>query len=807
MRKKRTGKKGVVGLKLDMAKAYDRIEWSFLKTVLKAMGFPMRIISLVMSFVSTVSFSVLLNGNPGRSFQASRGLRQGDPLSPYLFILCAEVFSGLLLEGQNQGVIHGASIARAAPKISHLFFADDSIIFFRDNLEEAEVIKKILADYQQVSGQLINLDKSELSFSRNVLEDRKIALKGRLQIKAIESHSKYLGLPTFVGRSKHQVFNFVQERIWKKLKGWKEKYLSNAAREVLIKSVAQAIPTYIMGCFSLPVGLCNHIESMISRFWWGSKNGERKVHWVKWNSLCSPKSEGGMGFRSFKAFNDALLAKQGWRLSSCPDALMTKCLKAKYFPRSHFIHASVGYVPSYTWRSIQQASWVIKKGSYWRIGDGSNVRIWCDNWLPNQRGHSVWSIKPPDCELNLVSHLIDRDAEMWRLQSIHDIFLPFEADQIAQIPLMALNGEDALIWAEAGNGMFSVKTAYKAIVQWKRLEESSTSATTSNDVWKKLWKLNTLPRHKHLMWKILKNSIPSRKKLWNRGIAGPLWCHRCPNREETAEHIFRDCSWSRGVWFLSRLGYAWNSTPMESMVEWAHNMMLNTPREVAELFCAVCYNIWNARNVLCFEERVIDMKISAAKASADICEYQQHILTSSGLSASNSTEAEGRERRWKVPAQGMVKLNVDAARGAVGWGLGVVIRDHMGEVLLLASGKEGVDLGVNFAEASAIRRGLILAMEHGHTRIHVESDSLTVINGIQDTSKHNSYLSLILGEIRTLSQAFVSISFSHVFREGNVVAHNIAKYAVSNSEHIWCDDFPICFNACIHSDIISALFE
>lgn len=113
--------------------------------------------------------------------------------------------------------------------------------------------------------------------------------------------------------------------------------MSAAGREILIKSVAQAIPTYIMGCFSLPLGLCTHIENMIARFWWGSKNGERRIHWIRWDSLCQPNKEGGMGFRSFKAFNDALLAKQAWRLCHFPNSLMSRVLKARYYPRQHFL--------------------------------------------------------------------------------------------------------------------------------------------------------------------------------------------------------------------------------------------------------------------------------------------------------------------------------------------------------------------------------------------------------------------------------------------------------------------------------------
>lgn len=144
MRKKRSGKVGYVGLKLDMAKAYDRIEWPFLHRVLVDMGFPCYWVNLIMKCVSSVSFSILINGNPSPSFYPKRGLRQGDPLSPYLFILCAKVLSGLILKSQERRALHGICIARSAPEISHLFFADDSILFFRANKAEAdEVLIKV----------------------------------------------------------------------------------------------------------------------------------------------------------------------------------------------------------------------------------------------------------------------------------------------------------------------------------------------------------------------------------------------------------------------------------------------------------------------------------------------------------------------------------------------------------------------------------------------------------------------------------------------------------------------------------------
>ena len=166
--------------------------------------------------------------------------------------MCAEEFTSLLAKAESAGRIHGVSICRRALTISHLLFADDSLLFYKASQKEVQVINGILQTYVDASGQCNNMEKSSLFFSNNTPEGMRDWIKVKLAIKEVAKFETYLGLPTLVGRAKYQTFAYLKDRVWKKLLGWKGKLLSKARKEVLIKAVAQSIPTYMMGVFQLP---------------------------------------------------------------------------------------------------------------------------------------------------------------------------------------------------------------------------------------------------------------------------------------------------------------------------------------------------------------------------------------------------------------------------------------------------------------------------------------------------------------------------------------------------------------------------
>lgn len=173
------------------------------------------------------------------------------------------------------------------------------------------------------------------------------------------------------------MFSYIKDKIWNRLQSWKGKTISRAGKEILIKSVIQAIPSYVSSIFLLPISLCEEIERLMNKFWWLS-NMEKSsgIRWLAWDKMCSPKKFGGMGFKQIKEFNIALLGKQIWRLLTVPHSFVARMLKARYFPACSVLNAGLGNNPSYVWRSVLAARDPIISGSIIKVGDGTSINIW-----------------------------------------------------------------------------------------------------------------------------------------------------------------------------------------------------------------------------------------------------------------------------------------------------------------------------------------------------------------------------------------------------------------------------------------------
>jgi hypothetical protein len=228
MKCKVKGKVGEVALKIDISKAYDRVEWRYLLNVMRKMGFCEKWVKWINMCLDSIQYSVSVNGESVGPITPGRGLRQGDPLSPYLFILCAEGLTTLIKKSEGRGDIHGVKVCRGAPSLSHLLFADDCFLFFRADIREAQSMKKILNDYEGASGQAINYAKSEVYFSRNTPDTIKNQITDILGVTEVMGTGRYLGMPSMIGRNKRAMFGYLRDRMWKKVQSWSGKHLSKA---------------------------------------------------------------------------------------------------------------------------------------------------------------------------------------------------------------------------------------------------------------------------------------------------------------------------------------------------------------------------------------------------------------------------------------------------------------------------------------------------------------------------------------------------------------------------------------------------
>lgn len=213
MKNHNSGNSRFMALKLNMSKAYDRVKWSFLKVVMSQMGFNDRWIGFIMECVTTVTYSIVINGKPSGEIRPGKGIRQGDLLSPYLFLLCSEGLHKLIQKAAKRSDIHGVSICRNGPKLIHLLFTNDSLLFCKATTQECEKVMEILSSYEKVLGKKLNRDKIALFFSKSTPSDVQRQIMETLEVSELKQYEEYLGLPAMVGKNKRASFDKLKQRV------------------------------------------------------------------------------------------------------------------------------------------------------------------------------------------------------------------------------------------------------------------------------------------------------------------------------------------------------------------------------------------------------------------------------------------------------------------------------------------------------------------------------------------------------------------------------------------------------------------
>ncbi|CAJ2637135.1 unnamed protein product [Trifolium pratense] len=344
-----------------------------------------------------------------------------------------------------------------------------------------------------------------------------------------------------------------------------------------------------MSIFTIPSSLCDEIEKMMNSFWWGHSGARNKgIHWMSWDKLSMHKNDGGMGFKNLTAFNLALLGKQGWRIMSNPDILISKLYKAKYFPGCEFFESKVGHNPSFVWRSICNSKFLLRAGHL----------VVADVILPDTKG---WN-------LPLLTTLLDSSG----------------IDKVLHTPLFDSVVEDKHIWRMEKNGVYSVRSAYRLCVQ----ELLDTSHLKMDDTWNLIWKLKAPSRVRNLLWRICRRCVPTRVNLWSRGVNCTTVCSLCNDHDEDSRHVFFDCPSSRNVWSMCSFGNKiiaalHNNYAASNLI---FDLLQQLSNEDASLMACVIWSIWKQRNNRIWNNVIDAQNFVFSRAAAlinDWCAVQQ----------------------------------------------------------------------------------------------------------------------------------------------------------------------------------------
>ncbi|XP_071713183.1 uncharacterized protein [Rutidosis leptorrhynchoides] len=614
---RRQKRKGFL-FKADFEKAFDTINWEYLLTIIRKMGFGVKWLSLIRACLNSTSISILVNGSPTHEFTPQRGVRQGDPLSPYLFIIAVEGLNSLIKHAIESNLYNGIEIGRYKVLVSHLQYVDDTIFFGEWSRRNMGNLFKLLKCFEIFSGLKVNFSKSCL-YGVGLKKESIEAMANYIGCRVGTFPFMHLGLPIGQKMNRLHHWEFVIEKFKSRLVDWKAKSMFFGGRLTLIKSVLSSLPLYAFSLFRVPSNVINALEGIRRKFFWGGSDDKSKISWVRWDTLLLPYEKGGLNIGSLKAKNLALLGKWWWRFRVENNAFWVKIIKSLYGREGglgSFDNNST--LNKQTIRdNIRRIGTQIDElnipftNSFMKVvSTGDETLFWKDKWFDKQVLETMFN-RLFKLELNkevLVKDRLHKHGSSWtivwewsRSPSGRTQNELVELTTMLNYFKYADRNSDSWECKLQENGLFTTRKL-ATLIDAKLLPNNENSEETLRNP--------LLPQKVGLfVWRARRHRLPVRTELDKRGIdLDSVRCPVCDEDIETVEHILTQCKFAKDIW--SRVHRWWNKgnhpdISIDTLFRGHVNMSTsNQPSRLWQAIEWTCgYIIWRNRNERVFRKK------------------------------------------------------------------------------------------------------------------------------------------------------------------------------------------------------------
>ena len=587
-------------LKVDIRKAFDTVCWDFVIKILEAQDFPPLFITWIKECITSPRFSIAINGELAGFFEGKKGLRQGDSMSPYLFIMLMEVLSRLLNRAELAGSFRLHPLC-SSPRLTHLLFADDLLVFSDGSRLSTQGIKEVMTLFKSWSGLDMNETKSE-NFYGGYTDIQSSVLSDLAGFKKGAFPTRYLGLPLSPKKISWATLQPFLERIMSKLHSWTVKTLSFAGKVTMIYYVIYGMVNFWSAVFVLPKRFYAKVDSLCSAFLWKNNTTSALGARVSWLDICKPKQEGGLGIRKLEEFEMVFRLKRIWLFFSSSGSLWVPWLTHNRFHDKSFWLVTDSPRFSHTIRSMLQLRDSLGNFMRCSLGDGSTASFWFDYWTELGPLYTMFGPSGPR------SLRISLDATVAEAVVDGSWHLPPARSELAETlqiilttipPPVQANDHDVYLWRGGRTSGF-IKS-FSSRVTWDLLRVASPVVDWHSTVWFK----EQIPRCSFITWLSMLARLPTRDRLLSWGLNVPSACVLCDNGVESHSHLFFECSYATAVWSCF-CGRFLDSPPvaLSSIVSYLHQLQGSHSASagivIKLLLQVIVYQLWRERNMRIF---------------------------------------------------------------------------------------------------------------------------------------------------------------------------------------------------------------